>query len=408
MVASSATKTWPALAYLPCLLALLAIAAQARADNQRLGRVQGLEGELGEQIGPGPLTQEEVTSCGVSIPLVVGKAAGKPGCRAVELGLEVQGAGAQGCLTGDACSFTVRFFEPAEWPHNASRFFRWAPRVILAGPELIHASISEVPAPLVPPLPIVRTQAFVVTYTAWEPGVYQASLVDQCWALKLQGVKLPAYQGRKYLSLVATWQLEVSRPRATASSSSSQHLALKRRAQEHVPAIEPSPCLQSMPARWVRTSAPLEPQALPLAGKGEADGAGGKAKHGSSDSLKFWEDEYKWVPYGCAKWSSARQVAQLLVQRSVRKVVFIGDSHVRCLMLHAASLLSGSLTRQDLFRSHGDFTFPVALPSHTRTTDPHWPQGEQSGSSGNQHVVEFRFHFIDGVYRNGEFGCTGR
>lgn len=345
--------------------------------------------------------------CGTSIALAMGRDA-EPGCGATALGLEVQGAGARGCTVGELCSFTVRVSEPATWPYNASQAFNWDPTVTLAGPALVHTSVAAVPAPLISPP--IRTQAFAMTYTAWDPGVYQASLVDRCGSLKLPGVYFPVFQNRTGLSLVASWHLVVH-PRQslrTPPSEQAQGSAVVQPVAgmpRSAPVTDPSPCLQAIPARWLRTLTQQELQTAPSSGEGEA--RGGRGEEGKQeDTVRLWENEYGWVPYGCTQWLTPAQVAQALVRHNIREVAFIGDSHVRFLMWHSAFLLLGEPMLNATFKMHDQFSFPVAL----KTGAPSGQEslGKTSGRSSRRHVVHFSFYWIDGIYRNEEYGCINR
>ncbi|CAI6003839.1 unnamed protein product [Closterium sp. NIES-64] len=97
-----------------------------------------------------------------------------------------------------------------------------------------------------------------------------------------------------------------------------------------------------------------------------------------------------WRFYPCAPSEPKRPagwVAQL-VRKGIQEINIVGDSHQRVLSFHLRYLLSG-FADERMVRSHEDMNFTV--------TD------ERSSK-----VLRINFYWVDGIYRNREYGCSLR
>ncbi|CAI5989061.1 unnamed protein product [Closterium sp. NIES-64] len=121
------------------------------------------------------------------------------------------------------------------------------------------------------------------------------------------------------------------------------------------PSKLPSPCaLSSIPGRWT------------------------KARSG----------KYIWAFFPCAPAASppSRWIEQL-ASRGIREINIVGDSHQRVLALHLHWLLSGEADKR-IRKGHLDFS-------------------KESRNERNE-TMRINFYWVDGIYRNDEFGCSHR
>ncbi|CAI5499908.1 unnamed protein product [Closterium sp. Naga37s-1] len=107
-------------------------------------------------------------------------------------------------------------------------------------------------------------------------------------------------------------------------------------------------------------------------------GMGGKSSTGKST--------WKWVPFPCAppetpvgEWISS------LTRRGIREISIAGDSHHRMLATHLFYLLTGEAELRHWIGKH-DLAF-VARNERNET-------------------LRINYYWVDGIYRNDEFGCT--
>ncbi|CAI5458284.1 unnamed protein product [Closterium sp. Yama58-4] len=121
------------------------------------------------------------------------------------------------------------------------------------------------------------------------------------------------------------------------------------------PSKLPSPCaLSSIPGRWTQTHS----------------------------------GKYIWAFFPCAPAESppSRWIEQL-ASRGIREINIAGDSHQRVLALHLHWLLSGEADKR-IRKGHSDFS-------------------KESRNERNE-TMRINFYWVDGIYRNDEFGCSHR
>ncbi|CAI5515732.1 unnamed protein product [Closterium sp. Naga37s-1] len=97
---------------------------------------------------------------------------------------------------------------------------------------------------------------------------------------------------------------------------------------------------------------------------------------------------YRWEPFFCAdKELPASSWIAALEQRGIREISIVGDSHQRYFTAHLYYLL---MRRADLgVKKWRDNLF-------------------YSAKDGEGRELKINFYWIDGIYRNGEFGCSHR
>ncbi|CAI5935865.1 unnamed protein product [Closterium sp. NIES-65] len=98
--------------------------------------------------------------------------------------------------------------------------------------------------------------------------------------------------------------------------------------------------------------------------------------------------KYIWAFFPCAPAASppSRWIEQL-ASRGIREINIVGDSHQRVLALHLHWLLSGEADKR-IRKGHLDFS-------------------KESRNERNE-TMRINFYWVDGIYRNDEFGCSHR
>ncbi|CAI7927000.1 unnamed protein product, partial [Closterium sp. NIES-54] len=145
-----------------------------------------------------------------------------------------------------------------------------------------------------------------------------------------------------------------------------------------------SPCSGSVVGRWLEINP--ENDADSANAIASASTSGSRSSRGSKSSKR--KDAWKWVPFSCAppetpvsEWISS------LTSRGIREISIAGDSHHRMLAAHLFYMLSGEADLRNRKGRH-DLAFVAR--------------------NGRNETLRINFYWVDGIYRNDEFGCTHR
>ncbi|CAI7914272.1 unnamed protein product, partial [Closterium sp. NIES-53] len=143
-----------------------------------------------------------------------------------------------------------------------------------------------------------------------------------------------------------------------------------------------SPCSGSVVGRWLEINP--ENDADSANAIASASTSGSRSSRGSKSSKR--KDAWKWVPFSCAppetpvsEWISS------LTSRGIREISIAGDSHHRMLAAHLFYMLSGEADLRNRKGRH-DLAFVAR--------------------NGRNETLRINFYWVDGIYRNDEFGCT--
>ncbi|CAI5957933.1 unnamed protein product [Closterium sp. NIES-65] len=258
--------------------------------------------------------------------------------------------------------------------------------VQLVGPSLVRADVTAERGDV---------SWWRVAYRVWDAGLYEAVVRSGCGSLNYSASFAHAHEHD-----MAQWTLAVRPSRKLKTST--------------------------LPAARVQQ----EPSfSLSEAAKGDAvaDGMLGSAcDHGASHGRWLRDGStgnYRWEFFPCAPplpppshWVSA------LASRGIREINFVGDSHQRLLMLHLAFLLTHSVNDSHV-GYHGDISISVPGPAPAYDTAPRGDDvalgvrgGLRGGNGVNQQQeqekkqrqfegLKLNFYWVDGIYRNGQFGC---
>ncbi|GAQ89098.1 hypothetical protein KFL_004870030 [Klebsormidium nitens] len=106
--------------------------------------------------------------------------------------------------------------------------------------------------------------------------------------------------------------------------------------------------------------------------------------------VKQGEDKWEWTNHPCAPpVVPAADYAYLMRRKGFRRVLFVGDCHQRVLYQHLKNLLGAPIGDDDLNKPKHDMKEVI------NAGDP-------------ERELHLHFYWVDGIYANGEFGCTDR
>ncbi|CAI5464183.1 unnamed protein product [Closterium sp. Yama58-4] len=284
-------------------------------------------------------------------------------------GVTIHGRGCGACVRGQRCSFRLSVRAPARWDKGVllRRKRGWWKRdvtVTMRGPAMGAGDVRCLDPP--------RCREMRVTYRLWDGGEYLATMHIGCANLRFS----PHY----YLHLNKTAQHDlVSWPLTVLPRTAPNSTAHAQQPHLSLPHLQP-PAAQTNPPTGSLSRAYPEPDSeLP---KSPCLGASVQARWRMRNGL------YRWEPFLCAhKELPASRWIAALEQRGIREISIVGDSHQRFLAVHLYYLLTGQV---DMWvKKWRDNLFYVAKDEEGRE-------------------LKINFYWIDGVYRNGEFGCRFR
>ncbi|CAI7875533.1 unnamed protein product [Closterium sp. NIES-54] len=324
-------------------------------------------------------------------------------------GVVIHGSGCATCLRGQRCSFRVSVRAPARWAHvlEADKESWWKRDLALTlrGIALAHGDIRCLDPP--------HCTEFRVSYRVWDLGNYWATLHVGCANLNFSA-SFTHHFNRTHQHSLASWPITIT-PRGEAlnrtstlgisngvgSSSSSTRDSSRR-------IITPAAAYSEAAGGNSGGRGGSEGKrhgAGEGAGEGTGEGAG-EGEGEEEEGVQDWPDtpcngtsvpgrwvvkadgSLRWAFYRCAapeippsEWIGA------LHERGIREISIVGDSHQRFLAAHLHFLLTAQADK-DVKRWQDNLVFD-ARDSSNRT-------------------LRINFYWIDGIYKNGEFGCTHR
>ncbi|GJP43616.1 hypothetical protein CLOM_g3056 [Closterium sp. NIES-68] len=325
-------------------------------------------------------------------------------------GVVVAGRGCSECVRGEQCSMHVWVRPPAEWvlPFDGSnssttatasssssmlaglmavtqwavpwggsvpssmigRYSWWKKDLTLSleGPALGYGEVQCVDPP--------ACSHFLVSYRLWDVGVYRATLHVGCENLNFSS-SFAAHFNSTFRHDLATWTLSIGWPDAASKKIpvSSDATAGAAGFGGDAGDGDDSDADTTSPDAFSSDTTSPEIQASPCAGS-SIPGRWKKADDGN----------YTWAFFPCAPAESLpdRWIRELW-RKGVREINMVGDSHQRQLAVHLHFLLSGDADK----RNRGmDFSL-------------------ESRNQWNE-TLRINFYWVDGIYRNGEFGCGHR
>ncbi|GJP43540.1 hypothetical protein CLOM_g2989 [Closterium sp. NIES-68] len=307
-------------------------------------------------------------------------------------GVTIHGRDCTSCRRGELCAFRVSVRAPAHWAEEVlqARKRSWWKReltVTMRGPALGAGDVRCLDPP--------RCREMSVAYRLWDVGEYLATVHIGCANLRFSPYFFPHLNKTAQHDLV-TWRLTVlhrTAPNSTHaelhSSSSSRSLASGATADYPAPQsdqISPEKPTASLPHLQATTPHLNPPEANPRLGSllpaNPCAGTSVPAR------WKLSNGTYHWTPYFCAhrELPPSRWIAALET-RGIREISIVGDSHQRFFTAHLFYLLTG---RADMgMQKWRDNLF-------------------YSARDGEGRELKINFYWIDGIYRNGEFGCSHR
>jgi hypothetical protein len=271
---------------------------------------------------------------------------------------------------------------------------------------------------------------FRATFRAWDSGAYRVSVANPCSTLTLPGATPRPYANVKHIAEVAAWGLTVldSPYKVAKMDTARQNAAGSPEARlgvfQKISALPGSQALGSGPALVFAEALRGSTGAPESAGAGaEAQGqAGFRAGEGLRTEEERAEEEQalreaeaapgvtpcqetlksrwvrgargiEWMPFPCAGMSRLHDWHGTLWARGVREVLFVGDSHLRLLLLHSVFLLTGErppmlllcvVCAQACLMAGDDAERPWPhLPGNSKTFKAAalWPQGRHAGAT---------------------------
>jgi len=222
----------------------------------------------------------------------------------------------------------------------------------------------------------VPPRTFLVTT---EPGMQgctvplSPTLLHSCAAR----VRPAAYHSKSHLAQVATWLVSVQPHQqregqgGLANSLRGGSLLGRGAAEEAAPVPGSSPCTETLLGRWKAVG--KGPSASRTAQGRQASGVGNEEGEG-----RVQVRAVRVRQVGPASGGPGEAGSQ-----GVREVAFIGDSHLRFLLLHSAYLLTGTVDTS-LLKVHKNFTVTLPIPPPPAPplegTEPS-PAGPEQGAS---------------------------
>ncbi|CAI5505827.1 unnamed protein product, partial [Closterium sp. Naga37s-1] len=348
-------------------------------------------------------------------------------------GVVVGGRGCSGCVQGEECSIHVWVMPPAYWfaplatnqsdgaskgdissegeagskrsnsdssssndssvssSSNESGWLKNEFTLTLEGPALGSGDVQCVDPP--------ACSHYLISYRLWDVGDYRATLAVGCANLNFSPDSA-AHFNSTFRHDLATWNLSIgwlkqsdSGNVASASTAGAAgNVARDGAADMGVGGIDAmTPVTASSNTTFSDTTSP--DATSPNTTSPDTTSPSSQATPCTPGSIPGrWKKDsngnYTWTFFPCAPPLSppSRWISDLR-RKGIEEMNIVGDSHQRVLANHLHFLLSGST---------GD-----VLP------DPHFNYTFHS-SNDRKETFRINYYWIDGIYRNGEFGCGDR
>ncbi|CAI5950536.1 unnamed protein product [Closterium sp. NIES-64] len=288
-------------------------------------------------------------------------------------GVVVDGRGCSRCVRGEQCSFHVWVRPPARWvlppvapasseqengaeggnkgegesSSGSSMEPSWWKKDVtlsLLGPALGHGEVQCLDPPACSHLRI--------SYRLWDAGTYSATLHVGCANLNFSPA-FAAHFNSTYRHDLATWSLSIGWPESVSQKVPGSAVHQQMNGWDCAFC-----CMHCCIPPWV-------------------------VAEGTQQQVHVI-----WAFFPCAPAASppSRWIEQL-ASRGIREINIVGDSHQRVLALHLHWLLSGEADKR-IRKGHLDFS-------------------KESRNERNE-TMRINFYWVDGIYRNDEFGCSHR
>lgn len=268
--------------------------------------------------------------------------------------IKVTGKACWKCMAGLPCKFMLNFASDVYFDRAISD--RREFMVILSGPAVVHGSISPNPKS-----PDSLGSSFTVHYQTWDTGTYLLTIDADCSLGRGSG----GPQSNRLLQL----RIKVERP------------------SRKLPKQPAGPCSIGLVGRWVDTQ--MAKNGTEFIPKRERNGYGrhllslGSTYHGVGIPPPPSRPYLQFQTYTCAgKMQPLETFANALLQKGIREVSIVGDSHQRALLTHLQTLVDGNFSGQ----YHGDRLWYV--------------HDDITGES-----LRINFYWMEGIFRTGKFGC---
>ncbi|CAI5508542.1 unnamed protein product [Closterium sp. Naga37s-1] len=286
-------------------------------------------------------------------------------------GVTIHGRGCATCIRGQRCSFRLSVRAPARWAEGVLHAGKrgWWKRdvtVTMRGPAMGAGDVRCLDPP--------RCREMRVTYRLWDGGEYLATMHIGCANLQFSPLYYQHLNKTAQHDLVS-WPLTVLPRTAPNSTAHAQQPRLS------LPQLQP-PAAQTNPPPGSPSLSRAYPEPDSELPRNPCVGASVQGRWRMRNGL------YRWEPFFCAhKELPASSWIAALEQRSIREISIVGDSHQRYFTAHLYYLLTG---RADMgVKKWRDNLFYSAKDEEGRE-------------------LKINFYWIDGIYRNGEFGCSHR
>ncbi|GJP44518.1 hypothetical protein CLOM_g3906 [Closterium sp. NIES-68] len=292
-------------------------------------------------------------------------------------GVVIHGAGCATCLRGQRCSFRVSVRAPARWAQvldtEKESWWKRDLTLTLRGAALAHGDIRCLDPP--------HCTELRVSYRVWDIGEYWATLHVGCANLNFSSAFAHHFNQTQQHNL-GSWPITVV-PRVQALSRTN------------------TPGSSSRPI----TTAAADSETAGGRQEGESERAGEGEEEEEQEGLAEWPENpcvgasvpgrwvadngsYSWAFYRCsAPEVPASGWIAALHRKGIKEISIVGDSHQRFLAAHLYYLLTAEADKN--VRHWQDNLVFEARDSSNRT-------------------LRINFYWIDGIYRNGEFGCSHR
>ncbi|CAI7736363.1 unnamed protein product [Closterium sp. NIES-54] len=331
-------------------------------------------------------------------------------------GVVVGGRGCSGCVQGEQCSIHVWVLPPAYWfaplatnqsdgaskgdnssegeagskrsnsdssgtngssnssDSSSSYDSSWLKNeftLTLEGPALGSGDVQCVDPP--------ACSHYLISYRLWDVGEYRATLAVGCANLNFSPDSAAHFNSTSRHDL-AKWNLSIGWPEqsdsgnvASASTAGAAGNVARDGAADMgvggIDAMTPATASSDTTSPSSRAT-PCTSESIPGCWKKDSSG------------------NYTWTFFPCAPpLSPPSHWISDLRRKGIEEMNIVGDSHQRVLANHLHFLLSGSV---------GDL-MPDARFNHTFHS-----------SNDRKETFRINYYWVDGIYRNGEFGCGGR
>ncbi|CAI5532981.1 unnamed protein product [Closterium sp. Naga37s-1] len=243
--------------------------------------------------------------------------------------------------------------------------------LILEGPALGNGDVQCLDRP--------ACSHYLISYRLWDVGTYSATLAVGCSNLNFSP-DFAAHFNSTFRHDLATWSLSIGWPEKSASGNVPASVSAAGNDARDGAADMEAGGFDAMTSATASANTTSPDTTFPgiLATPCTPGSVPGRWKKDSSG-------KYTWTFFPCAPPLSppSRWISDLR-RKGIEEINIVGDSHQRVLSNHLHFLLSGS-TGDVLPDPRFNYTF------HSR--------------NANQEAFRINYYWVDGIFRNGEFGC---